>query len=221
MKKLTVLLCIAGLLANMIVYADSTPDAYSSEDKIEKLKQYNIVHCYEDGNFHPEKNITRAEFCKMVSIMTGMTKEYSSDSNSLFADVPTEHWANQYVMFCFDNGLVKGVSIPQNLFAPDNNITFQDSLKILVCALGYEELAKASGGYPTGYVEVAKELEIINTAFDGADYISRGDAADVIYKTLFVPLVVKNEDGTVLTVADGNNDIPLQTLYLKYFKEQN
>lgn len=252
MKKLTVILCVICLLSNVVTYASEVP-----EEKIEKLKGYNIISCYEDGEFCPEKNITRAEFCKMVSVMTGMTAEDSAVTDNLFADVPTNHWANPYVAFCYNQGLISGVSqaeklyfvdldengneigrselfyrddlkelyntvSPEDLFAPDDYITYQDALKILVCALGYKDMAEARGGYPAGYLTVAKTRGIINTDFLGSDYIPREKAAEIVYNSLFVPLMVisyEDEEKVEYIAADGKH-APLETLYTKYFDEQ-
>lgn len=262
MKKLSVIICIVCLLSNTIAYGNETPTTYSINQKIEKLKQCNIINCYEDGNFYPEKNITRAEFCKMVAVMSGMDTEKSNITNIFFSDVPKEHWANQYVMFCYNNGLVNGVmqaeklyfvdldengnevgrsepfykdnfnelygtnaTIPENLFAPNDYISYQDALKILVCTLGYEELAKQRGDYPIGYVTAAKEIGIINSAFSNTDYISRESAAEIIYNSLFTPLLIRrdicdeNGDRTEFFMADGKNGTQLQTLYKRHFEK--
>lgn len=262
MKKIAVILCIACLLSNVIANANGTSMTYSTDAKIEKLKQYNIVNCYQDGNFYPENNITRAEFCKMVSVMSGMDTGKAINNNNFFADVPPEHWANQYIMFCYNNGLVKGilhaeklyfVDLDKNgneigrselfykdnfnelygtdakkresLFAPDEYITYQDALKILVCALGYEDMAKQRGEYPTGYVSTAKDIGIISANFSNTDYISRKSAAEVIYNALFVPMIIKetisdeNGERTEFVIADGNKGTELQTLYKKYFEK--
>ncbi len=263
MKKLTVIFCVICLLSNITIYADETSTTYSMEQKIEKLKQYNIINCYEDGSFQPQNNVTRAEFCKMVSVMLGIDdKEKSIDNNNFFADVPTEHWANQYITFCYSRGLINGVmeaeklyfvdldengneidqselfyrddfnelygtnaTIPENLFAPDDYITYQDALKILVCALGYEEVAKQRGDYPVGYVSVATEIGIISDKCVTTDYISRGNTAEIIYDSLFVPLLIsesisdENGDRTEYIIADGTNGVQLQTLYKNYFEK--
>lgn len=263
MKKVAVILCIVSLLSNVIANAAAVSMTYSTEQKIETLKQCNIVNGYEDGNFYPQNNISRAEFCKMVSVMSGMDVGNSMDNNSFFADVPTEHWANRYIMFCYNNGLIKGVlhneklyfvdldengneigrselfykdsigklygtdtKVRESLFAPDDYITYQDALKILVCALGYEEAAKSRGDYPLGYVSTAKNIGIISTPFSNTDYISRESAAEMIYNTLFAPMMIKktisdeNGDRTEYIIADGINGNELHTLYKKYFEKE-
>lgn len=247
------------MLVNFTVYSQSSNKYLSVEEKICELKNLGIIHCYEDGEFYPEKYITRAEFCKMISVIQG--GENNFDIQNDFSDVPTEHWANRYITFCFNKGLINGIIQPEKIFfvdvdengneterteveimdgvaevhgisisepqkgmfAPDQFIMYQDALKILVNTLGYEEMAKPRGDYPNGYVSVAKEIGIVNNNFTNSNYLTRENAADIVYNSLFVPLVIRkdldDENGkrTEYIIADGKNGIGLQTLYGKFF----
>ena len=263
MKRLTIIfLCLTYFLTNTIVYASGISTAYTAEQKIEKLKEYNIMCGYEDGNFYPQNNITRAEFCKIVSVISGLQTDKPVNNCDFFADVPQDHWANKYIISCCNNGLVNGVfreeelyfvdldengneidrsklfykdnisdlygtdvKLPENIFAPDDYIIYQDALKILVCVLGYEDLAKQRGDYPYGYVSTAKEIGIIGNDFSSEDFISREITAEVVYNSLFVPLMLKksisdeNGDRTEFVIMDGSNGTELQTLYSKNFEK--
>ena len=198
-------------------------------NKIEKLKKYGIVNCYDDGNFYPENNITRAEFCKMTAAALGENFSELVAPSEKFADVPVEHWANEYINFCYDKGLVQGVTpvekiyfvdldengneigkteaffrddladlygtdpnLPKVYFEPDENVTFGDAAKILVCALGYEEVAQQRGGYPSGYVTVARERGFVDKSQPAESLLNRENAAEMIYNTLFVAPMIGN-----------------------------
>ena len=192
MKKTFILLIIAlCLIPNSLAFAIEKPLSLTSTQKIEELKKLEIVNCYEDGSFHPEKKITRAEFCKMVAVMLGMEK--NSKTSNIFADVPAEHWANRYVTFCYDKKLIQGKA--KNEFAPDDYIIYQEALKIMVSALGYEPFTARNGGYPHGYIFEATKLGISSGfASSHTECITRETAADIIYNSLFVPLLVEIED---------------------------
>ena len=252
MKKIIItILCIICLLSNVIVYASETTFEYYTEQKIDKLKEFNIINGYGDGNFYPEKSINRAEFCKMVSVISGINNDKYENKGWIFKDVPEEHWANKYIYYCFKYGYANGITqdgdiyfieldkednpieivkskyakqSPVNMFEPDSYITCQDALKILVNALGYEELAKQRGDYPSGYVTVAMDIDIINSHFDNTDYISREGAAEIIYNALFTPLMTRHEivdeygPRVEYRVEDGKNGRDLNTLYKKYFE---
>ncbi len=200
MKKIFILpILILCLLTNSVTFASKDVRDLTTAGKIEELKNFKIVNCYEDGIFYPEKKITRAEFCKMVAVMLGA--ETKGNVLDAFSDVPTEHWANSYISFCYDKKLINGKT--QNEFAPNDYIIYQDALKILVNALGYEYFATRNGGYPHGYVKQASELGItLDSNFADTDYITREIAADIIYDSLSVPLVIKKENGDKNTSTD-------------------
>lgn len=255
MKKIAVILCAVLVLSGFAGYADEADFSYSKSEKTERLKEYGIINCYEDGNFYPEKNITRAEFCKMIAIMLGMKGE---ETSRFFDDVPQDHWANKYITFCHSRGLVNGTQykenlyfvdvdengnevggseaifreeiieyygiepdIPVNLFSPDDHITYRDALKILVCALGYEEKALREGGYPHGYTDVAESIGLVDADYyTDTDLLTRENAAVIVFNALFIPLFEKVEyDNRVeYYVADGNNGKELKNIYKEYFE---
>lgn len=186
------------------------------QQKIDGLKSYGIVKGYADGEFYPERNITRAEFAKIVALISGYSEDMLTEDDDYFNDVSKEHWANKYINFCYKYGLVDGTSSgdteisesesePQKikgLFSPEDNIIYQDAVKILVSALGVGEKAAEKGGYPNGYITVSKDLGFIDTPFVGEEYINRGAVADAVYNALFIS-------------PDGS-----KTLYDKYFNKQ-
>ena len=249
MKKAMCIFCILCSLLCVFGHANES-HIYSSETKIEKLRRYNIINGYENGQFCPQKNITRAEFCKMVAAMLELNEENTINSNGVFEDVPSDHWASKYITACYSQKLIKGVlskaqidysrdnelsdtdvlnkektTEQKNLFLPDDDIIFLDALKILVCALGYEEFALHRGGYPMGYITTAQKMPVISIEFSGEDCITRETAAEVIYDSLFVPLIIQREfsdgngDRVELIIANGENDTPLQTIYSEHFQK--
>lgn len=114
MKKLFALILVICTLSGGCVYADGETTA---EKKIEALKKYHIVSCYEDGSFHPERNITRAEFCKLISARLGENDPKPTVNSYYFCDVPKDFWANPYITFCKNLGLANGVYEEDKIYA--------------------------------------------------------------------------------------------------------
>ena len=56
-------------------------------------------------------------------------------------------------------GLMVGVNNVE--FRPDEKVTYAQAIKVLVSALGYKELAEVAGGYYTGYLKKAIDLDIV------------------------------------------------------------
>ena len=89
-----------------------------------------IVLGYPDGGFHPEDNITRAEF---ATIMSRFIPGASGGAPS-FSDVGAGHWAVSYVGACAANGWIRGY--PDGTFMPENSITRAESVAVLNRMLG-------------------------------------------------------------------------------------
>lgn len=137
---------------------------------------------YEDQTFRPENNVTRGEFCAVMVRMLGG----SAYKEPEFNDVSKNHWAYESIGKALGMGLISGYG--NGNFGPDDKVTYEQVFKILGAALGYENEAAAMGGYPNGWIEVAKRLSI--TEFEVADKSSpaiRGNIAKFIANALVAP----------------------------------
>ena len=142
-KVLSLVLCLAMMLSIMVVGAGA---AFGDQDKIENAEAVDmcvalgIIDGFEDGNYHPEKNITRAQAAKLISVMVNGGKDAVKDvATSSYTDVLTDSssaWANKYVEFCSVEGIVAGVG--GGRFAPAANLTGTQLAKMLLVALGYD-----------------------------------------------------------------------------------
>ncbi|HIY07423.1 MAG TPA: S-layer homology domain-containing protein, partial [Candidatus Evtepia faecigallinarum] len=77
-KVLSLVLCVAVMLSVMVLGAGA---AFSDQDQIENTEAVNmcsalnIIGGYEDGSFHPERNIKRSEITKMICVALNGGKE--------------------------------------------------------------------------------------------------------------------------------------------------
>lgn len=196
MKKtlisIVVMLCIVG---NGAVFAYSDIHDDNLKEVVNTLSEFGIINGYEDGTFKPMNNITRAEFAKIICTAGIYDKatEYAND----FDDVSDSDWATEYIYTAKNIGIINGIS--ESLFDPEANITYEQAIKMVVAALGYNDEAAAKGGFPTGYTAVANELGILDGInFASEDYATRGDIAQIIRKALDAPFYfLTSEDGTV------------------------
>ena len=109
-----------------------------------------------------QNQLSRAEFLKIV--MDAFGKEFNLDNNALskhiYDDVPSEHYAYNYVSAAYDMGWI---SVPENkCFRPDDSITITEALKILFSVVEYNKMADAVGGYPAGYISTAHKIGILS-----------------------------------------------------------
>ena len=215
-KKLSLLLATAMLSSSLLAMPaanaafSDVSDTNSYKKAITTLSKLKIINGYQDGTFGPEKDITRAEFTKIIVYMLG----YSDLSTLItqFEDVKPDHWANANIKTAFDLGIINGYSATE--FGPDNPVTYEQALKMVVCALGYQADADAKGGYPEGYRAEATTLNL-QKSITGVEYTSnapRGVIAQIMYNALEIKL--REYNGTKWQ----NTDKTLLNDYLDVYK---
>ena len=144
------------------------------------------------------------------------TARASIGGTTKFADVNAEiakaadYWAAGYIKIASDKGIIVGYG--DGNFGPDDKVTFQDAVKMIVCALGYNTRAQQNGGYPTGYLIEGIGLKVSNNmSFSGTSEASRGTIALLLYNSLEVDLmkeVVWSSDPSIppdLQIDQGKN----------------
>lgn len=104
------------------IFADM--ESHWAADTVKAMYELNIIRGFEDGNFKPEQNVTRAEFAKMVAMLLRLEE---NNGNS-FEDVSTESWYAPYVFMVSGIGIIYGDG---KNFYPENNITREDAAVIL------------------------------------------------------------------------------------------
>lgn len=201
-RKLSVVLAVClcfqlfcGTAAAEVIRADDEgpllgsyfPDVSVSADYAEAvnaLYECGIVTGDENGNFNPDSTITRAEAATMICRLLGVENEAKQASTTAFSDVPRSHWANGYVAIAAQYEIINGYG--NGKFGPSDPVTCEQMLKMLVCAYGWQGIAEEQGGWPSGYVSVAREYGYTqNTSQNVGENATRSTVATYIYNTLF------------------------------------
>ncbi len=200
MKKFIALLLIFILGTTSIAFAEAKS---LSEDIKNDLSKFNIIT---DFNI---QSINRAEATKIILAMMGFNE--MEQTNTEFNDVKPEYWASGYINAAYAMGIVNGFG--DGSFRPEEKLTNEQFIKMLVCVLGYEPAVHAP--YPTGYVMKANSLGLMNgLVIKGGDIAARSDVAVMVYNALDIPLLVQTGFGTNrdYTIMDGKNGIDYRTL---------
>ena len=204
-KVLSLVLCVAVMLSVMVLGAGA---AFSDQDQIENTEAVdattalNIISGYEDGSFHPERNIKRSEMCKMICIALNGGKEpaTSTKDDPTFTDIDG-HWAEGYIEYCYAKGVVSGVG--GGRFNPDGNVTVTQAAKMLLVALGYNaDVELFNGENWSLYVNVKANQDGIYEgleAIDTAAALTRDQAAQMIWNTMQAVIIVKTSSIDVTT----------------------
>ena len=175
--------CTFSMFAGAKVFED-VPAGSDYSEAITMLSDLGIIQGKDDGKYHPEDTITRAEACAMIArLMTGDPKVSQYVGAQSFSDVKKDSWKDSAIGYCYINGIVIGVG--NNKFEPDRAITDAEFVTMVVRAMGYET-ADMKQNYPFSYMSNAQAVGLL----DGTNMVAstdalRGEDAQVIYNALF------------------------------------
>lgn len=118
-------LCGAYGLTN---YAFSFSDLNTSNcpEALSHLQYYGLVNGKEDGAFHPQDTLTRAELCQLLAEALNCVVPTTS---SPFSDVSSDAWYTPAVNAISDMGLVNGMG--DGTFRPEEPVDHQQFLTIM------------------------------------------------------------------------------------------
>lgn len=148
------------------------------------------------GSFRPEDDIKRSEMAKVAVYASGL-EDIANNSNfpTRFPDVSSRHWASGAINVAESQGMVIGDN--NGNFRPDDPVSLQEAVTIMVRSMGYEPVAQSNGGFPGGYMYVASSNQLlkgITATAKGA--ASRGDIAQLVFNALTVNLMEQTGFGT-------------------------
>jgi len=114
----------------------TTADWYSPYTNA--LKYEGIISGYYEADsynpcFHPNEDITRAEFLKMLSIIAKRTPLTYNTNAPTFSDLDENEWSTSYIQWAAQYGIVNGYS--DLTFRPHANITRAEALEMLKNAI--------------------------------------------------------------------------------------
>jgi hypothetical protein len=160
-----------------------------AEEAIKKLVALGAVSGYPDGNFLPNKTITRAEFATIV------VKAFNLEpiTGKIFSDT-AGHWAKEAIATAQAHGIVNGYS--ETVFGPNDNITREQMAVMIVKAANISGAAEGRNfadsdrisTWAGGAVASASENGIItgypDQTFGPQGQATRAEAATVVVKAL-------------------------------------
>lgn len=197
-----------------VVDIAETYNPVSSLPPTDDLGDLGIIN---DNTLTDTSSVTRAQMATLARNLLPPEKidpsfGYVDFSGNEFKDVPDDHWAIKVITALSKLHVINGVG--NELYLPDQNITYQQAVKIMVCLLGYSEYAEQNGGYPQGYLKCA-ELLGISDKITPDQTATWKDISLLLQKSLDVPHLQISE----LNVRNGkaylqNQDITYRKMLL-------
>ena len=200
--KIMALVCALVMIVNINVFAAFSDVDTASDvgNAISQLSSLGILSGFNDGTFHPDETLTRAQFAKIAVCMLDEQESAASRSaNMVFSDVPGENWASGYINYIAEKEIINGY--PDGTFGANDTINYAQALTILIRLLGYDG-EDVGYRWPDGYVNKATALGITkNIGFDKYENLTRGNAAYLVYNTL---LAEKKENSSIKLLSSSS-----------------
>ena len=206
MKKLLSFALSAVLVCTAITLSASAASDTASDAVIEQvIGALGIMTGDENGNLNLTKNVTRAEFARMLVAASTYKDKVSAVSNSSpFKDVPYTHWAAGYIKTAVEQGWLTGYL--DGSYHPDQTITLEEAETGVLKLLGYGT-SDFSGAYPYGQLALAKSLNLNEkvTATQGGT-MTRQNMMYLFYNLLSADTKDGQQYMTVLGYSAGTDD---------------
>ena len=138
MRKLLGTLSLVLLLQNLPLSAARAlePTEELTSEAIQQVITANLMTNSPDGNFHPERMISRAELATILvkAFRLDQREAVKQQEAKTVADVPSSHWAFNDIQAVLKTGIMRGYR--GNLFFPNQRVTRAEGLAIFAQAYG-------------------------------------------------------------------------------------
>ena len=176
--------------------------AFAEEDefKTEKVEQekvygkdsYELLNALKIADIKEEElalDATRGEV--LISMAKAAGFEAFMSEEKVFSDMETTDEREPYIKALYKLGVIRPDS-KGNIY-PDGKITLQEAAAIAVKLTGYGIVAEANGGYPAGYLRMAKRYDmLLQLPNNGSTVLKNGMAAKLIENMLKTKVMVQN-----------------------------
>ena len=180
-------------------------------EAIEVLQTVGIMTGDENGNFNPDKTVTRNEMAVIMANLLNLDYDYYRGTNP-FTDVPS--WAAPYVAACAAEGVVSGIG--NNMYGGEGNVTAAQASLMIMKALGYFQYQADFGDdWQIATIRQASYINLFSGINANAETsLTRNQIAQLVLNGLKAKMVdFTGTVGTTATVGDATIHIGYKAEY--------
>ena len=199
MKRITAL--VVSLL--LMLTAVCCPPAIAATDAGEIDREATILNQLGFLKSIPEdftQTMTRGEMVQIIVDM--MNGDIIDPTGAVITDINEFHDYYPAMTRAIKLGIVSG---PET--RPDDPVTYNETLKMLVCMLGYNNYALHLGGWPGGYNTIANQIGLLKgVKTTGSASVSYEDAIKLLYNALNIDVLEPqyiSEDNVTYQTQEG------------------
>ena len=209
-KAATIFLAVSVIVSTVPVGASENYELNIETDSQYKLlRDIGIYNSEDVEKLGTSATVSRGAY--LSYILRAMKHDINYVGESVFADVTPDMKYYSNVMNAYELGLIYGY---EGSYRADENITNIEAVAIALRALGYGDYCSFRG-YPSGYSDTARDLDLIKGAFPAHNEPLNMDyMTGMLVNMLTVPIL------TMHGMESGNiqmNNYEDETLLSKYF----
>lgn len=214
MKKILSVALSTAMAFSMFASVAFGDDALNTQQKFDVLKEKGIFTGYPDGTAGLDKEMTRAEFAKVLVGIMGL-EPIQGKASFKDKNYKADKWPAPYVEAVYAAGIMEGKNTTKMIFDFNGKITVQEMAKVLVTAQKLEvptETNNNASDWAKGYVQAAINAGLVDAKTNPKANASRSQLVEVAY-TIYLsqqkPKVVSydvTESGKVVTFKLANNE---------------
>lgn len=214
MKKILSVALSTAMAFSMFASVAFGDDALNTQQKYDVLKEAKIFSGYPDGTAGLDKEMTRAEFAKVLVGIMGL-EPIQGKASFKDKNYKASKWPAPYVEAVYAAGIMQGKNTTKMIFDFNGKITVQEMAKVLVVAQKLEiptETNNNASDWAKGYVQAAINAGLVDANTNPKANATRAQLVEVaydIYLSQQKPKVVSyevTESGKVVTFKLANNE---------------
>ncbi len=185
-KSAAMLLTLTMLICQMAVFAanetaDVAEDGVKSTVSAQLENYVKTFGVFEKSEIIDDTEITRQQAANYFVKATGFDYSVIGGDKKTFDDVTQGSAAWKAA----EAAILQGIVTPSEnrMFYPTRPVSVNEAVTMAVRTMGAEAIALDMGGYPNGYLAIARESDLLY-GLSGKDTLTKADMANLIYNML-------------------------------------
>jgi len=154
----------------------------SESKKINLLSALGIVKTLPEA----EEVITRKQFAEAIYRLLNLEAGFDSSNVTYFYDIDVKDSSLECINTLYTMGIMNGTA--DKVFSPDESMSYINAVVAVVRILGYETAAQKSGGYPSGYLNMAARLNLLTGKANDEGLLTGKALVNLFYQALFAEI---------------------------------
>lgn len=193
MKRIISLICTISLICSLLlcstVFASPETEAIYENREESVLLQLRFIESVASDK------MSRFELSEaLVKMLSYEARDDGGDNP--FTDITKSSTEYATLKSAYNLGILSGGDARLN-----DTVSYNEAVKMVICALGYDVYASYKGGYPAGYVTVANEIDLLDGVAADGEEITRDAIYTLLYNALHIDLLLTTGVGDSLNYS--------------------